>query len=249
MQVIRTKLNPYKWDVSEGKVVSDILSLELTDSKGEIIPVSGTSSDIAINLSLHSGNDSLLNSFFVRPLTMRYHSVEIVELSESMIVEVKPENQSEIMLVYTKYGERPTVDDYDHVALVPDFSSCLFGDVNNQVLAACSQSPYEVMSIKEVVQLGLYYVGVLYFEKGELNRTRVRRSCLGGHRVRRDCVEPKPPPVKGTVYNATLNYNPNTDRNYSVKVRKYSCYYFSLTQDEWSTDGCKVKYQNSIPFD
>lgn len=101
------------------------------------------------------------------------------------------------------------------------------------------------MSTADFKDAGLYYVGILYIERHqhELNHTRTKRSCFGRRRQKRDCVEPKPPTVKEAVPNRTLIYNPAIDKDYSVKVRKYSCYYFALTQGEWSKDGCKVGMQ------
>ncbi|KAL9954036.1 hypothetical protein ACROYT_G041524 [Oculina patagonica] len=237
--MIRTDFNPYRWHESHQKVKSEILSLEFTDSKGEILPVGGSNIDIDIKIPLNSGNSSL-NNFFVRPLMMRYHTVLLTDISDSMILEVKPVNRSLVMIVYVKFGERPTVNSYNYTAIVPDYSSCNWINVSGQLAAKCSRSPYEIMTTEDFNQTGLYYVGVLYVERSQLNHTRVRRSCFGRRRQKRDCVEPKPPPVKGTVYNRTLIFNPTTDQNYSVKVKKYSCYYFSLTQDQWSKDGCKV---------
>ena len=239
--MIRTTFNPYRWNESHQQIKSDIISLEFSDSKGRVLPVGGNKIDIDIKIPLNSG-DSSLNKFFIRPLMMRYHTLELTDVSDSIILEVKPSNLSLMMIVYVKYGERPTVNSYSYTAIVPDYSSCDWVNEGGQFAAKCSRSPFEIVSTAGFKQRGLYYVGVLYVERGQLNSTRVRRSCFGRRRRRkkRDCVEPKPPPVKGIEYNRTLTYNPTTDQNYTVKVRKYSCYYFSLTQDQWTKDGCKV---------
>ena len=245
LQMFRTTFNPFRWHKSYQNVKSEIQSLEFTDNKGAIIPVRGSNVDIAITIPLYSGNSSS-SHFFIRALTMRYHTLELKDISDSMILEVKPINQSLIMIVYVKHGERPTVNNYDYTATVPDYSSCNLNNASGHLLAKCLRSPYEVMSAAEFNLTGLYHVGVVYFEKDKLNHTRTRRSCFGRRRQKRDCVEPKPPPLKGIEYNRTLIYNPTTDQNYSVKVRKYSCYYFSLTQDQWSKDGCKVSMRSSL---
>ena len=236
--MIHMKFNPYQWHESHLNVKSEIMSLDFTDDKGVILPVGGNNLDIDIRIPLNSA-DSSLNNFFVRPLVMRYHTVELVDRSDSMILEVKPVNRSLMMIVYVKYGERPTVSSYNYTAIIPDYSSCNWVNIGGSLVAKCLRSPYEIMSTADFKRTGLYYVGVLYVERDQLNRTRVRRSCFG-RRQKRDCVEPKPPPVKGIVYNRTLIYNPTTDQNYSVKVRKYSCYYFAFTQGQWNKDGCKV---------
>ena len=236
--MIRTTLNPYKWHKSHEKVKSEIQSLEFTDKEGAILPVGGNNIDIDIKIPLNS-EDSSLNNFFIRPRMMRYHTVEFSDIADSMTLEVKPVNHSILMVVYVKYGERPTVNNYSYTATVPDHSSCSWVDVKGHLVEKCLKNPFQIMSTADFNHAGLYYVGVLYEERSQLNRTRVRRSCFG-RRQKRDCVEPKPPPLKGTEYNRTLIYNPTTDQNYSVEVRKYSCYYFSLTQDQWSKDGCKV---------
>ena len=238
--MIITKFNPYQWHKSHQKLKTEIMSLEFMDSKGTILPVGGKNIDIDIKIPLNSANSSL-NNFFVRPVMMRYHTVMLSDSSDSMILEVKPINRSLLLLVYVKYRERPTVNSYDYTAIVPDFSSCDWVNVSGRLVVKCSRSPYEIMSTADFNQTGLYYVGVLYVEY--LSRARVRRSCFGRRRRRRkkrDCVEPKPPPVKGIEYNRTLIFNPSTDQNYSLKVRQYSCYYFSLTQGQWTKDGCKV---------
>ena len=239
--MIRTTFNPYRWNESHQQIKSEIVSLEFSDIKGTVLPVGGNNIDIDIKIPLNSGNSSF-NNFFIRPLMMRYHTLELTDVSDSMILEVKPTNLSLMMVVYVKYGERPTVNSYSYTAIVPDYSSCNWVNESGQFSAKCSTSPFEIISTADFNQTGLYYVGVLYVERAQLNSTRVRRSCFRRRRRRkkRDCVEPKPPPVKGIEYNRTLTYNPTTDQNYSVKVRKYSCYYFSLTQDQWTKDGCKV---------
>ena len=238
--MIRTTFNPYRWDVSHQQIKSEILSLEFSDIKGTVLPVGGKNIDIDIKIPLNSAKSSS-NTFFIRPLMMRYHTLELTDISDSMILEVKPTNLSLMMVVYVKYGERPTVDSYNYTAIVPDYSSCNWVIEDGRFAAKCSRSPFEIMSTADFTKTGLYYAGVVYIEPRQLNSTRVKRSCFGRRRrKKRDCVEPKPPPVKGIEYNRTLTYNPTTDQNYSVKVRKYSCYYFSLTQDTWSKDGCKV---------
>ena len=240
--MIRTTFNPYRWDESHQQIKSEILSLEFSDTKGTVLRVGGNNIDIDIKISLNTGKSSS-NNFFIRPLMMRYHTLELTDVSDSMILEVKPTNLSLMMVVYVKKGERPTVNSYGYTAIVPDYSSCNWVNESGQFVARCSRSPFEIISTADFNETGTYYVGVLYIERGQLNSTRVRRSCFGRRRRRkkRDCVEPKPPPVKGTEYNRTLTYNPTTDQNYSVKVRRYSCYYFSLTQDQWTKDGCKVR--------
>jgi len=238
--MIRTTFNPYRWDESHQQIKSEILSLEFSDNKGTVLPVGGNNIAIDIKIPLNSGKSSS-NIFFIRPLMMRYHTLELTDISDSMILEVKPTNLSLMMVVYVKYGERPTVNSYSYTSIVPDYSSCNWVNRGGRFVAKCSRSPFEIISTADFNQTGLYYVGVLYVEQGQLNSTRVRRSCFGRRRrKKRDCVEPKPPPVKGIEYNRTLTYNPTIDQNYSVKVRKYSCYYFSLTQDKWTKDGCKV---------
>ena len=239
--MIRMTFNPYRWDESYQQIKSEIMSLEFSDSKGTVLPVGGNNIDIDIKIRLNSGINPSTDYFFIRPLLMRYHTLEVADVSDSMIVEVKPTNLSLTMVVYVKYGERPTVNSYSYTAIVPDYSSCNWVNESGQFGAKCSRSPFEIMSTANFKQTGTYYVGVLYAESGELNRTRVRRSCFERRRKKRDCVEPKPPPpLKGIEYSRTLTYNSSTDQNYSVSVRKYSCYYFSLTQDKWIKDGCKV---------
>ena len=238
--MVRTTFNPFRWHESHRNVKSEILSLEFTDINGALLPVGGNDIDIDIKIPLNSGNSSnSLNNFFIRPRMMRYHTVELTEISDSMILEVKPVNLSLLMIVYVRLGERPTVENYDYSAIVPDYSSCILVNGSSHLAVQCLKSPYEIMSTADFNETGLYYAGVVYVEPYQLNHTRRRRSCFG-RRQKRDCVEPKPPPVKGIVYNRTLIYNPTTDQNYSVKVRRYSCYYFALTQDQWKKDGCKV---------
>ena len=238
--MIRMTFNPYRWHESHRQIKSEILSLEFSDNKGTVLRVGGNNIDIDIKIPLNTGNSSS-NTFFIRPLMMRYHTLEFTDVSDSMILEVKPTNLSLMMVVYVKYGERPTVNSYTYTSIVPDYSSCNWVNKGGQFVAKCSRSPFEILTTADFNKTGLYYVGVLYVERGQLNSTRVRRSCFGRRRrKKRDCVEPKPPPVKGIEYNRTLTYNPTTDQNYSVKVRRYSCYYFSLTQDQWTKDGCKV---------
>lgn len=242
--MLRTDFNPYRWHKSHENIKSQILSLEFTDDKGEMIPIRGDNLEIEKRIPL-SSLFGTLNNFFIRPFTMRYHTMRLESVSDSMIVEVKPVNNSFTMVAYVKKGERPTVENYDHLAIVPDYSFCTWEEVDSHLVTDCSRSPYEIMSTADFKDAGLYYVGILYIDRHqlELNHTRTKRSCFGRRRQQRDCVEPKPPPVKEAVPNRTLIYNPAIGKNYSIKVRMYSCYYFALTHGEWSKDGCKVGMQ------
>ena len=177
--MIRMTFNPYRWDESYKQIKLEIMSLEFSDSKGTVLPVGGNNIDIDIKIRLNSGINPSTDYFFIRPLLMRYHTLEVVDVFDSMIVEVKPTNLSLTMVVYVKYGERPTVNSYSYTAIVPDYSSCNWVNESGQFAAKCSRSPFEIMSTANFKQTGTYYVGVLYAESGELNRTRVRRSCFG----------------------------------------------------------------------
>lgn len=237
----RTAFNPYKWHESHKQIKSQILSLDFTNDKGEEIPIRGDNLKIDIGIPLNSAVNTS-NNFYVRPLTMRYHTVQLENRSDSMIVEVEPINSTLMMIVYVRRGERPTTETYDHFAVVPDHTFCSWVDVNGSLAANCTRSPYAIMTTEDFNETGVYFLGIFYVEKDKfkLNHTRTKRSCFGRRRQKRDCVEPKPPPVKGVIPNRTLIYNPALDQNYSIKVRKYSCYYFKLTQDEWRKDGCQV---------
>ncbi|XP_068680257.1 LOW QUALITY PROTEIN: polycystin-1-like protein 2 [Montipora foliosa] len=240
-QMMRMDFNPYRWGKRHRKIKSTIFSLEFTDKNGETIPVRGDNLQIDIKIPLYSAI-GVSDNFFVKPLIMRYHTVNLDNITDSMIIEVEPINSSLPILGYVKKGERPTVKSHDRYALLPDYSFCSSGGVGDNFVANCTRSPYEIMSTADFNETGLYYIGILYVDlsNSKLNHTRKKRSCFGRRRQKRDCVEPKPPPVKENLRNRTLVYDPSTDHNYSVKVRLYSCYYFALTQGDWRKDGCKV---------
>ena len=93
---------------------------------------------------------------------MRYHIIALDDVSDSIILEVKPINLNLMMVVYVKHGGRPTLNDFDFYTVIPDYSSCHYDALNGSLILKCVTSPYKVMSTGDFNQTGLYYVGVLY---------------------------------------------------------------------------------------
>ena len=139
--------------------------------------------------------------------------------------------------MFVRYGQRPTVTEYDAERKVPDRKCSL----------KCDDAAYDFLLVDSVLgKPGSYYIGILY-DKSEQERIRKRkrRSCFGKRRQKRSCLEFKELP---TLENITLIpvYDPKTDVNYSMNVEEEECLFWNRTAEKWQSNGCKVRSSHTL---
>lgn len=132
-----------------------------------------------------------------------------------------------------RYGERPTVTEFDTKTTIPD-ESCQ----NSQSL--CSEQSYDILLVHDLLSKpGTYFIGILYEKNGDGAKRRKRRSCFGARRKKRSCVEFKDPPRPENI-TVKPAYDPKTDVNYSMSILEEKCLFWNSTEERWESGGCKV---------
>lgn len=136
--------------------------------------------------------------------------------------------------MFVRYGQRPTVREYDTKTRIPD-ESCFLSSQGQ-----CGKQAYDILLVQEVLSKpGPYYIGILYEKNGEDTKTRKRRSCSGNGRQKRSCVVFKDPPRPENITVKPV-YDPKTDTNYSLSVKREECLFWDSKEERWLSDGCKV---------
>ena len=155
-------------------------------------------------------------------------------------LQIKPTG-STIFKVFVRYGQRPTVTEYDSERKVPDGKCSL----NSQ--RRCDDAAYDFLLVDSVLgKPGSYYIGILYDKsEQETIRKRKRRSCVGKRRQKRSCVEFKDPPKPGNITLIPV-YDPKTDVNYSMNVEEEECLFWNRTEEKWHSNGCKVRSSRTL---
>lgn len=243
--------NPYTWDESANEVTSGVVDFDIRG-----VNVSGLSTPVSITVP--SGNkpniptDVNYTHYFMKPETVNVHVVSIEKLPTSLFLTVAPDNNSVSFELLVGFGKRPKADQYDRRFHLPDISTCsLSGSSELRTnLSNCTSNPFTVFLGEGIINsTGLYYFGVLISQKEAKEERRSRRSCFGKRRQKRACVEDKdPPPTPATAVNKSIipQYDPRTDVNYTVKIAKQNCLYWSDSKQKWTSDGCKVR--NAFQF-
>ena len=140
--------------------------------------------------------------------------------------------------VFVRYGQRPTVTEYDATKKIPDESWCSLISQNSH--GNCSGEAYDMVLLHEVINKpGPYFIGVLYEENNEGPQRRKKRSCFGQGRQRRSCVEVKEPPQPENITVKPV-FDPRTDRNYTMSVQEESCLFWDSREERWLSRGCRV---------
>ena len=141
--------------------------------------------------------------------------------------------------VFVRYGQRPTVTEYDATKKIPDESWCSLISQNSH--GNCSGEAYDMVLLHEVINKpGPYFIGVLYEENNEGPQRRKKRSCFGQGRQRRSCVEFKEPPKPENITVKPV-FDPRTDRNYTMSVQEEACLFWDSIEERWLSRGCRVR--------
>lgn len=139
--------------------------------------------------------------------------------------------------VFVRYGQRPTVTEYDATKKIPD-ESCSLTSKNSH--GNCSKEAYDIVLFHEVISRpGPYFIGILYEENNERPQRRKKRSCFGQGRQKRSCVEFKDPPKPENI-TVKPGFDPKTDKNYTMNIQEEACLFWDSSEERWLSRGCRV---------
>ena len=238
--------NPYTWDRTKQRVNSDVLALDLKDDTRKLIKLSNLSNNVIVVTPLKPQTVSFESpQYFTQNDNLRFHKIDVEYENTLIMLEITPTEANTNLLVYLRYGQRPTTQVHDFNATVSKSEKCVWtpgvhdrkdGKTNCSRLA----SPIETLAKRP----GKYFLGVQGYNRSETNpHKREKRSCYENRRQKRSCVEVKdPPPTPPQSENITVVpvYNSKSDHNYTVRVALGSCVFWSEGSEKWITEGCRV---------
>ena len=181
--------------------------------------------------------------------SMRYHKFDVKNAGQPMNFQIIPDpNKDALFEIHWRQGERPTKGSDNFVKVLPDFWSCKRFDNGDE---SCDYDPYTVFIDSSLIPTpGEYYMGIASYKASEAavngSRSRGRRSCWEGTRVRRSCIEykdppPRPSPTSQGEYKVIIpEYDAGTYVNYTVNSFSSPCMYWDEKSESWSSKGCKV---------
>lgn len=150
-----------------------------------------------------------------------------------------------MLRVFVRYGQRPTVTEYDATKKIPD-ESCSLTSQNSH--GNCNGEAYDMVLLHEVISRpGPYFIGILYEENNEGPQRRKKRSCFGQGRQRRSCVEFKDPPKPENITVKPV-FDSRTDRNYTMSIQEEACLFWDSSEERWLSRGCRVSHSLEKKF-
>ena len=252
LQMLSIPFNPYSWDSTKQRVNSDVLALDLKDDTRKLIKLSNLSNNVIVIIPLKLQTVSFKNGqYFTQNDNLRFHEID-VEFENTLIkMEITPTEANTNLLVYLRYGQRPTTQVHDLNATISKSEKCVWtpgAHDRKDGRTKCSRvtSPIETLAKRP----GKYFLGVQGYTRSEPNsHKREKRSCFGNRRQKRSCVEVKdPPPTPPQSKNITVVpvYNSKSDHNYTVRVALGSCVFWSEEREKWIKEGCRVSAVNVL---
>ena len=251
LQMLSIPFNPYTWDSTKQRVNSDVLALDLKDDTRKLIKVSNLSNNVFIVTPLKPQTVSLESpQYFTQNDNLRFHVIDVEYENTLIMLEVTPTEAKTNLYVYLRYGQRPTTQTHDLNATVTSNGRCVWTPAAHDKKGSKTECSFNNLAPIETLakRPGKYFLGVKSLNSSvtEANK-RKKRSCFGGKRQKRSCVEVKdPPPTPPQGKNVTVVpvYNSKTDQNYTLRVALGSCVYWSEEREMWMTDGCQVSHVN-----
>ena len=242
-QMLSMAFNPFTWDSTRERVNSYVISLDLKDDQQKIMEISELSSDVVIEMTLKSQNYPLqMPSYFTKHNSPRFHEVKVDYENTVIQIDIAPEDARVNLVLYIKFGQRPTIREHDLNATISSYERCVWTKMKENLEG--KNGCYSSRLIKILAKRpGMYYLAVLSDSSITKSQKRQTRSCFGQRRQRRACVDVKIPPrtpPKSENVSVVPIYDPSTDHNYTLRVAMGSCVFWSDTKQKWITDGCRV---------
>ena len=251
-QMLSIPFNPYTWDSTKQRVNSDVLALDLKDDTRKLIKVSNLSNNVNVVTPLKPQTVSFESQqYFTQNDNLRFHKIDVEYENTLIMLEITPTEANTNLLVYLRYGQRPTTQVHDLNATVSKSEKCVWtpgahGKKNGKTKCPRLHSPVETLAKRP----GKYFLGVQSYDRSGTNsHKREKRSCFGNRRQKRSCVEVKnPPPTPPPSENVTVVpvYNSKSDHNYTLRVALGSCVFWSEESEKWITEGCRVSAVNVL---
>ena len=248
--------NPYTWDSTKERVGSDVVTLQLKDNDSKLIKVSNLTEDIVIvtPLKLQKISASEKSWYFTKNDDLRFHEINVKYENTLLMLEIKPQDPTVHLFVYMRFGQRPTTQEYDLNATISHDRKCVWmisAHDKSEGQTVCSLNPHAPIQVL-AERPGKYFLGFKnYNATVNLSNKREKRSCFGGGRRKRSCIEVKdPPPTSSQSENVPVIpvYDSTTDQNYTLKVALGSCVYWSEKFDKWISSGCRVSAKLNDDF-
>ena len=222
-QIITTSFVPYSWHPSAARLTSGVSSLEVKNSTGHLLIMTELTTPITIKIR---NNHNLLNISQTHSVGARntlFHKINVTHLGMALILKVRPEKNKTELFVALKFGKRPSANNSDINATIPNFSSCAHTPSGSYV--NCSSDPYEVfVNSKVIKRTGAYFIGIQVKSKSPSRK----RRCSGDMDDMETGQSPSDPQFsKG-------------NENYTIRVMPAACLYWNTEISQWSYDGCKV---------
>ena len=241
LQMVSYDFNPYVTDNSSGRIRSKVVSLALKDGTGRALNTADLASNIEIDIPVtnYAPVNSTRSNHFLNPGRMQYHAITVREINATVKLTIIIEATASIT-VYAKFAEKPTETSYDEVIHLSKEKTSI--DPDCELEENCSHS-----IVVKGKYAGKYYVGLLENSESrkEFPPSRGRRSILSGRAMQEKCVKFKDPPptVAPQVEYVILvpQYDSDKSVNYSLQVETIWCAFWSVTEQKWTNEGCKVK--------
>ena len=231
--MITTEFIPFSWDPSGSRVTTAVSSLELKNSSGNFLNTTELTAPITIRLQNLQEFTNAFQSHFVGANRTVFYKLNVSQTGMALMLKIRPKSNDTKLLVTVKYGER-SVSNSDLNLTIPDLSSC---DKIPDGYVNCSRDPYLVFMNQEFVErkgLGYYFISLTAMSRIP-KISRVRRCAV------QSCVQFKAPPIKGESFSVP-QYREG-DENYTIQVMPAACLYWNAEISQWTSEGCKVKYE------
>ncbi|XP_028406520.1 polycystin-1-like isoform X2 [Dendronephthya gigantea] len=119
MKGVGTKDNPFSWDPGASAVQTQVMSLELRNATGHVIPVKNLTEPISL-FAATGQTPSVPSLVSLAYRGTVYHTLNVEKNDTSLHFEITTLDPNTELIVYLKRGSRPKPDDYDFKQAIPD---------------------------------------------------------------------------------------------------------------------------------
>ena len=156
-QMLTIAFNPFTWDRTRERVNSYVLSLDLKGDRQKVMEISKLSSGVVIEMTSKSQNYPLqMPPFFTKNNSPRFHEVKVDYENTVVQLDIRPEDAFETLVLYIKFGHRPTIREHDLNATISSYERCVSTKMKENLEGknGCYSSPLiEVLAKRP----GMYY--------------------------------------------------------------------------------------------